>query len=273
MIGPAFDVRAAVTNCDPKRMGPIVRTRTWGGLARERLVFALDGPRATESPLADPRGQEADPVTVSLTRGRGCITTARGPTPGVATWEVPVARDFTLLGLPRLTLAYHTTAPDLELNSRLWDVAPNGTQTLVTRGAYRAVSPSPGGDVADYELFGNALAPARGPPRAARGHAGRRRLPAARRRPVGRDDRQRPPRAARPPRVEADHYSQRSVRGASRMRMTRAGTPATTALAGTSLVTTAFVPMIGVVADRHAAQDARAVADPARCCRRCTSRL
>ncbi len=156
MIGPAFDVRAAVTNCDPKRMGPIVRTRTWDGLARERLVFALDGPRATESPLADPRGQEADPVTVSLTRGRGCITTARGPTPGVATWEVPVARDFTLLGLPRLTLAYHTTAPDLELNSRLWDVAPNGTQTLVTRGAYRAVSPSPGGDVADYELFGNA---------------------------------------------------------------------------------------------------------------------
>jgi hypothetical protein len=137
-------------------MGPIVRARTWDGLARARLVFALDGPRATESPLTDPRGPEADPVGVSLTRGRGCITTTRGPTPGVATWEVPVARDFTLLGLPRLTLAYRTTAPDLELNSRLWDVAPDGTQTLVTRGAYRAVSPSPGGDVADYELFGNA---------------------------------------------------------------------------------------------------------------------
>ena len=46
------------------------------------------------------------------------------------------------------------------------------------------------------------------------------------------------------------------------MRITRAGTPPTTALAGTSLVTTALVPIDAVVADAHAAQDARAVADP-----------
>lgn len=38
--------------------------------------------------------------------------------------------------------------------------------------------------------------------------------------------------------------SQLSSCGASRMRMTRAGMPATTALAGTSLVTTELVPMI-----------------------------
>ena len=56
---------------------------------------------------------------------------------------------------------------------------------------------------------------------------------------------------------------QRSVSGASRIRSTRAGAPATTALAGTSLVTTEFVPIDAVVADRDAAQDAGAVADPA----------
>ena len=46
------------------------------------------------------------------------------------------------------------------------------------------------------------------------------------------------------------------------MRMRRAGTPPATALAGTSAVTTALVPTIAVVADRDAAQDAGAVADP-----------
>jgi hypothetical protein len=41
-------------------------------------------------------------------------------------------------------------------------------------------------------------------------------------------------------------YSQRRVFGSSRIRITRAGTPATTAFAGTSFVTTALVPMIAL---------------------------
>ena len=57
------------------------------------------------------------------------------------------------MGLPRLTLTYRSTAPDFELNSRLWDVAPGGARTLVTRGAYRG-SAAQGRIV--YELFGNA---------------------------------------------------------------------------------------------------------------------
>ena len=47
------------------------------------------------------------------------------------------------------------TAPDFELNSRLWDVAPNGSRTLVTRGAYRG-GPSLGPATIVYEMFGNA---------------------------------------------------------------------------------------------------------------------
>ena len=45
------------------------------------------------------------------------------------------------------------------------------------------------------------------------------------------------------PRASRRRHSQRICCGASRMRITRAGTPPTTALAGTSFVTTAFVPM------------------------------
>ena len=59
-----------------------------------------------------------------------------------------------------------------------------------------------------------------------------------------------------------------SVAGASRIRSTRAGVPAATALAGTSLVTTRVGADHAVVADGDAAQDAGAVADPAVASRR-----
>ena len=153
VLGPAFDVRAAVTNCDRRRVGPIVRAADWDRLARARLTFAFAEARATTSQVSDPRAPELDPVVRSLAQGRGCITSTGASPPGVAVWEAPVARDFTLLGLPRLTLSYTATAADLELNSRLWDVAADGTQTLVDRGAYRATSPS---GTVTYELFGNA---------------------------------------------------------------------------------------------------------------------
>src|SRR5256885_11877403 len=62
---------------------------------------------------------------------------------------------MTLMGLARLRLTYRATAPDFELNSRLWDLAPGGSRTLVTRGAYRGGS-SLGPAKIVYELFGNA---------------------------------------------------------------------------------------------------------------------
>jgi predicted acyl esterase len=67
-----------------------------------------------------------------------------------------VKRGFTLIGLPRVELRYRTLATDLELNARLWDVAPDGTETLVDRGAYRATNPDPTGERARFELFGAA---------------------------------------------------------------------------------------------------------------------
>lgn len=153
-LGPAFDVRAAVTNCDPRRMGTIVRSARWDGLATTRLTLAFEDDRATSSGASDPRGAELDPVARSQLRGRGCITATGSSPPGVASWEAPVTRDFTQLGLPRLTLTFQATAPELQLDSRLWDVAPDGTATLVDRGAYRVTGAASG--TVTYELFGNA---------------------------------------------------------------------------------------------------------------------
>jgi predicted acyl esterase len=151
---PRFDVRSAPTLCDPQKFGPVVRAPTWRALQPDVLAFQLHGRRTTGSPVMDPRGPATDQVVIGLQR-RGCVTTDLDETAGVATWRLPVRRDFTLLGLPRLELAYSATGPDVQLNSRLWDVAPDGVQTLITRGAYRVVAPGPGEQSASYRLYGN----------------------------------------------------------------------------------------------------------------------
>jgi predicted acyl esterase len=146
------EVRAAVTNCDERRFGPVLRARTFDGLAKQRRTFDLGGPRQTAS-----RGEPNplnDPVVVAQQRGRGCITSSAPAPPGSATYRVPLAAPATLVGLPRLKLSYLATAPDFELNAHLWDVAPDGTRTLIDRGAYRG-GPELSGTV-EYELFGNA---------------------------------------------------------------------------------------------------------------------
>jgi pimeloyl-ACP methyl ester carboxylesterase len=152
---PLLDARAAITNCDEKRFGPVVRARSWDGLGNERAAFDLGGPRQTIHRVGGGPGPLADPVVVSQQRGRGCITAGPGTTtPGAAAYEVPLASPATLMGLPRLKLTYTATAPDFELNARLWDVAPDGALTLVDRGAYRG-GPETSGTI-EYELFGNA---------------------------------------------------------------------------------------------------------------------
>jgi cephalosporin-C deacetylase-like acetyl esterase len=156
---PRFDVRAAVTNCDAKAFGPVYRARRFGGLARRSVGYTFTGAQQTVSKLApDPF---TDPVIVSQANGRGCITRGPGTTPGAAYYTLRLPANTTLAGLPRLTIRYRSTAPDFELNSRLWDVAPSGTRTLVTRGAYRG-GPSLGPATIDYEMFGNAWRVRRG---------------------------------------------------------------------------------------------------------------
>jgi hypothetical protein len=158
---PRFDVRAAVTSCDPKRFGPVVRARRWGDLAHRVLRFHFGGSQLTVAHLPSGGDPFSDPVIVSQQRGRGCITSTSSSEPGVASYALKPPTGTTIMGLPRLTIRYSATAPDFELNSRLWDVGPGGVKTLVTRGAYRG-GPSLGPATIRYELFGNAWRVRRG---------------------------------------------------------------------------------------------------------------
>jgi ABC-2 type transport system ATP-binding protein len=153
---PRPRVEAAVTDCDPEAFGPVLRARSWAKLSDRTREFEFPEPRSSASPLSDPRGPEVDPVVASQARGRGCLSTDLPPTSGIPTYVAPVGEDdLVMAGLPHLRFRFNTVASDLELNSRLWDVAPDGTQTLVDRGAYRSVGEA-GGATAAYELFGNA---------------------------------------------------------------------------------------------------------------------
>ena len=67
---------------------------------------------------------------------------------------------------------------------------------------------------------------------------------------------------ATPGRDARDLTPSAACRGVSRMRITRAGTPATTALAGTSVVSTALVPMMAFSPTVTPRSTQRAVADP-----------
>ena len=152
---PVFDVRTAPTICDPEKFGPVLRAANWGALQPDRIAFELGGGRTTTWTLADPRAAASDQVVLGL-QGRGCVTTELPETPGVATWRIPIEQDFTLIGMPRLELTYTATGTDVQLNSRLWDVAPDGVQTLVTRAAYRVIQPVDAGQQkVSYDLYGN----------------------------------------------------------------------------------------------------------------------
>jgi len=60
---------------------------------------------------------------------------------------------FTLLGLPTVTATINTAGSFGELNSQLFDVAPNGSERLISRGAYRLTDNQAG--PITFQLHGN----------------------------------------------------------------------------------------------------------------------
>lgn len=59
----------------------------------------------------------------------------------------------TLLGLPTVTATIATTGDFGELDSLLFDVAPDGTERLINRGAYRLTNNQSGS--VTFQLHGN----------------------------------------------------------------------------------------------------------------------
>lgn len=121
----------------------------------------LRNPKTT--PFEDPDNLATDPVSgfvagapacrASVTRGKFADATARYT--GISS---PLDEPRTIVGLGRVHLSYTlTAATTTTLNARVWDVAPDGTALLVTRGTYRIDDPAYNSltQTIDLPLFGN----------------------------------------------------------------------------------------------------------------------
>ena len=134
----SLDASAQVTTCSAG-IGTIYTGSDWAGLAPYRMTFASSIPQVTSSTTDQPAGPLADPITVAATHGGhgACVVLPAASTALNGHWDVPVTRPFTLLGAPAVHLAATVAGIDAEIDPVIWDLAPDGSATLVTRGVYR----------------------------------------------------------------------------------------------------------------------------------------
>ena len=108
---------------------------------RVTLGSSESGHVTASAPTDSAAGTASDPLAFYIGNGAkgGCIMLPGAPPANGAmtSWTFPVCSGFTLLGEPALTLHASTAGTDAEINSRLWDEAPDGSLTLVSRGMYR----------------------------------------------------------------------------------------------------------------------------------------
>ena len=158
LAAPAFDVGATVTRClDHDAPLRYVAAPDWHDLHPHYLRFTSAAGGTTSTAVSGPAALATDPISTATLplpgSYRGCrIMRPSSPDPTVATIEFDVTGDLVLMGGAVVEVDITTTAPDVPLSARLWDVAPDGSvQGLVTRGTFR-VAEGPGSTSAAFQL-------------------------------------------------------------------------------------------------------------------------
>jgi hypothetical protein len=125
------------------RSGPAGKkfhAKTFATLANRKRSKRFVEPSTVTSDSGNPDVPAAiDPVSGM---GDGCVKTERSEAPGTARYELKAAgrKAITLIGAPRLRARLGIGGAEYgipQLDARLWDIAPDGTQQLVARGLYR----------------------------------------------------------------------------------------------------------------------------------------
>lgn len=122
---------------------------SWDAIHPDAIQFGSADPKTVLSSGGNPLTAAAfDPIL----NADGCRTVPAETAPGTAVYSTP-SRGFTLLGLPTITANISTAGANGQLDARLWDVSPGGTQLLVTRGGYRLLDNQTG--TITFQLHGN----------------------------------------------------------------------------------------------------------------------
>lgn len=129
------------------------------GLANGTLSIHYPG-GTTVSPLgvADPNGPATDAVAGPIVQPGEPCRHSDGPIPpgaGYTAYSSPLASTRTYVGIGTVSVPYvWTGAASAHLDARLFDVAPDGTELLMTRGTYRLEN-EPAAGVITVPLYGN----------------------------------------------------------------------------------------------------------------------
>ncbi len=130
----------------------------WDALVKQSpRTFSSPAFQQTDSSSSNVEEEMAsDPQSNS---GR-CIERPADKSASGASWSWPVEGEFTMLGLPSVTLPYTMTGEDATVVVKLWDIDGTGNKRLVTRGVYRISTPLALGQTEssgslNFKLFGN----------------------------------------------------------------------------------------------------------------------
>ncbi|MGH2951096.1 MAG: CocE/NonD family hydrolase C-terminal non-catalytic domain-containing protein, partial [Solirubrobacterales bacterium] len=144
---PPFDVTASLLSCVPAgdpggdEAGRTFTAPTFEKLAPNTLRLELPGTRTTTSKvLPNAHALHADPLLNQQLNSNECVVEPGPAGTGVATYEShELPSDFTMIGSTEVEADFELSGPTqgLQLNARLYDVAPNGAATLVDRGPRR----------------------------------------------------------------------------------------------------------------------------------------
>jgi len=115
------------------------------------VLFGADAAQTVSSAGGNVATSQAyDPIGGG---GDACRRSAKESAAGTAYYDAPAAAGYTLLGRPTISATIATSGANGQLAARLWDVAPGGSQVLVTRGIYRLLDNQSG--KITFQLNGN----------------------------------------------------------------------------------------------------------------------
>lgn len=151
---PAIHVRTYTQACGGSTMLGPFDSATWRGQHRGEVRF---GSRARKSFTGTGGTQtianDIDPTIASVAHG-GCVTEPAALEPNTATYDLPAAggSGYTLIGSPTVIAKLSVSRSNAQVDARIWDVAPDGTESFVDRGTFR---PRAGKHTAVFQLHPN----------------------------------------------------------------------------------------------------------------------
>jgi ABC-2 type transport system ATP-binding protein len=149
---PSHVVRAAITRPRNQPFNPadVVTVDSYAALATGAVTKDFGGTGTLVNPLTDPySGFAWDPLVMEGAQELQPLPAVPEPAvvPGsLVTFTVGVAElaggaSLLIAGQPAVSFAASTLAPRVELNIRLFDIAPDGAKQLITRGTFLLEGP------------------------------------------------------------------------------------------------------------------------------------